>query len=174
VDVAVVYGGSLTLGQAIPLANQANAALAASVGLALPDLQARLDGALAISVAPPPSLADLIASVQAMLAALQTLLAAPLPDVSATLSLIADLQATMATLNANLALSLSFGNLLGSPGIHYYAYFGRADQLGPEMSGHLSAGLPGGAGPSENIAGVILAANDAGAIAALEAVFAAT
>lgn len=170
--MAVIYGGSLTLGQAIPMASQAQVALDGSIGLALPDFQTRLTGALAISVQAPPSLADLIASATALLAALQTLLAAPLPDLSATLSLIAELQATIATLNANLAFSLDFGQLLSAAGIHFYAYSGRADQLGAEMSGQLSGGLPGGAGPAERIAGVILAANDGSAIEALQTIFA--
>jgi hypothetical protein len=154
------------------MALQTQVALDASIGVILPDLQARLDGALVISIAPPPSLADLIASVNALLAALQALVAAPLPDVSATLALIAELEATITQLNVNLALSLSFGQLLGAPGIHFYTYFGRADQVGAEMSGQFSAGLPGGAGPSEHIAGVILAANDGSAIQALQTVFA--
>lgn len=167
--MAVVYGGSLTLGAISPQSLGAQVALDAALGLSMPDFQARLDGALAISIQPPPSLASLIASAQALLAALQSLIAAPLPDVAATAALILELQATMATLTANLELSVSYGNLLSQAGIHFYAYSGRADALGGEMSSQLSAGLPGGAGGSENIAGVILAANDGGAIAALQA-----
>jgi hypothetical protein len=169
--VAVTYGGSLTLGQCVPTASAAQIALDASLGLAMPDFQARLTGALALSVSPPPDLSALIASAQALLAALQSLLAAPLPDASATAALVTELQATMATLTAHLALSASLGSLLSTAGIHFYAFAGRADAMGSEMASQLSGGLPGGAGGSESVAGVVMLANDGGAIAALESMF---
>lgn len=168
--MTVEYAGALTLGQAIPMANTANVTLAAAANASLPDVQARVDGLLALSITPPPSLASLIASVQATLDALGALVAAPLPDVTATAAALADLQATLGQLSAALSFSVSFGSLLGTAGIHYYVFAGRADALGGEMSAQLSAGLPGGAGPSEHIAGAILLANDAGAISALQTV----
>lgn len=164
------YSGSLTLGQAIPLALSAQAQLDASVGSAVSDVQARVDGLLALSLQPPPSLADLIASATAVLSALQTLVAAPLPDISATVAALAELQATLGQLQASLAFSASFGSLLSTAGIHYYVYAGAASALGGELSAFLSGGLPGGGGPSEQIAGTILLANDGGAIEALQAV----
>jgi hypothetical protein len=144
--------------------------LDASIGVALPDVQARVTGLLALSISPPPSLAALIASAQALLAALQALLAAPLPDVSATAAALADLQATLGQLNASLAFSVNFGTLLGTAGIHYYVFAGRADALGGELGSLLSGGLPGGAGGAEHIAGAVLLANDGGAITALQTV----
>lgn len=164
------YVGSITLGQAIPMASTAVLELDASLGAALPDVQARVDGLLALSISPPPSLADLIASVQAMLAALQALLDAPLPDVSATAAALAELQATLGSLTASLAFSASFGSLLGTAGIHYYVFAGAANELGGELGSMLSGGLPGGAGGTEHIAGAILLANDGGAITALQTV----
>lgn len=166
----LTYAGSLTLGQAIPLALDAQAQLDTSVGLALPDVQARVDGLLALSVADPPSLDDLIASAQALLAALQALLVAPLPDVAATAAALAELQTTLGSLSASLAFSASLGNLLGTAGIHYYVYAGPANAVGGELASLLSGGLPGGAGATEQIAGAILLANDAGAITALQTV----
>lgn len=168
--MTITYAGSITLGEAIPMAQDATVELDASVGALLPDVQARVDGLLALSIAPPPSLADLIASAQALLAALQALLAAPLPDVSATAAALADLQATLGSLNASLAFSVSLGSLLSQAGIHYFVYAGAAGDVGGELAGVLSAGLPGGAGPSEQCAGVILLASDGGAISALQTV----
>lgn len=169
--MSISYIGSLTLGQAIPMASTAVLELDASVGLALPDVQARVDGLLALSIAPPPSLADLITSVQAMLLALQALLAAPLPDVSATAAALADLQATLGSLTASLAFSASLGSLLGTAGIHYYVFAGAANELAAELGSLLSGGLPGGAGGAEHIAGAILLANDGGAVSAIQSVF---
>lgn len=168
--MAISYAGSLTLGQAIPGAAGAQLALDAAVGATLPDVQARVDGLLALSISPPPSLADLIASVTALLASLQGLLAAPLPDVTATAAALADLQVTLGQLTAALSLSLSLGSQLAAAGIHYYVFAGQAGQLGGELGSLLSGGLPGGAGASESVAGAILLANDGGAIAALRAV----
>ncbi len=168
--MALTYAGSLTLGQAIPIALQAQAQLASAVNAALPDVQARVDGLLAVSIQPPPSLSDLIASANALVASLSSLLAAPLPDVGATADALASLQATLGQLSASLAFSVSLGSLLSSAGIHYYVYTGRADQVGSELGGYLSGGLPGGSGPAENIAGAVLLANDGGAIEALRTV----
>lgn len=168
--MTVTYAGSITLGDAIPMAQASTVQLDASVGALLPDVQARVDGLLALSISPPPSLADLIASAQALLAALQSLLATPIPDVTATASALADLQATLGSLTAALAFSADFGGLLAQAGIHYFVYAGAAGDVGSELSGVLSAGLPGGAGPSEQCAGAILLASDGGAIAALQTV----
>ncbi len=168
--MTATYEGSLTLGQCIPAALDASAQLDASVNVTLADVQARVTALLELSVRPPPGLTDLIASAQAMLAALQALAANPLPDVSATAAALAELQATLAQLQASLAFSANLGVLLGTPGIHYFVYAGRADAFGSELGSLLSAGLPGGAGGAENVAGVVLLANDGGAISALQAV----
>ncbi len=169
--MTVSYQGSITLGQAIPTAQTAQVTLASSLGAALPDVQARVTGLLALSVQPPPSLPALISGVQATLAALQALVADPLPDVGATAAALADLQATLGQLQAGLSFAASMGGLLGTPGIHYYVFAGRADALGGEMSAELSSGLPGGGGPAESIGGVVLLARDGSALSALQAVF---
>lgn len=168
--MTISYKGELSLGQVVPMALQAAGILNASLGAQLPDVQARLDGLLAVSVAPPPSIADLIASVQQMLAALQTLLSAPLPDISATASAIADLQATLGQLQAGLSFAGLLNGLLGSPGIYAYTFDGKANQVAGELGSEVGGGLPGGSGGSETIAGTILFARDGGAIDALRTV----
>lgn len=169
--MALTYGGSLTLGQVVPMAQTAVATLDASLTPIQGDVQARVTGLLALSVAPPPSLATLIANAQALLDALSSLASAPLPDVSATADALAELQATLAGISAGLAFSASLGSLLATAGIHYYVYAGRADEVGGELAAALSAGLPGGGGPGEQIAGAILLASDGDAIEALQSFF---
>jgi len=168
--MTISYAGSLTIGDAIPLALTAQIALGDAAGAAAPDVQARISGLLALSLQPPPTLDDLITGALATFAALQQMLSVPLPDVGATAAALAELQAQLAELNAGLAFAASFGALLGTAGIHYFVYEGRADALSAELAAHVSAGLPGGAGPAEHIAGCILLANDGNAISALQTV----
>lgn len=163
------YKGQLSLGECMPLALQASAQLSTAIGVALPDVQARVDGLLALSIAPPPSLADLLAALEALLGAIQTLIAVPLPDVTATVAALAELQATLGSLGASLGFQLNLASLLATPGIFFYLFAGRADEVGPALSDRLTSGLPGGA-PGESVAGAILLAKDAGAIAALRLV----
>lgn len=168
--MAVSYEGSLTLGQAIPMALTAQVTLGDTASGAMPDVQARIDGLLTLTATPPPNLADLIVGAQATLAGLQAMLTLPLPDAGATASALADLQLQLADLSAALSFSASFGALLGAAGVHYFLYAGRADAFGAELGALLSAGLPGGAGPGEHIAGAVLLANDATTISAMQAV----
>lgn len=169
--MTVSYQGSLSLGQVVPMALTAQATLDASLNAVLPDLKARIAGLLELSVRPPPALADLIAAARDTIAALQALVADPLPDVSAIAQALADLQASLGQIEAGLAFSLQLGGMLSTPGIYYYAYAGQAGALGGELSATLSAGLPGGGGPNEQVAGVILLARDGGAISALQSFF---
>lgn len=169
--MAVTYGGSLTIGQCVPTAQLAQVALAGAVNIAMPDIQARISGLLAIQASPPPSLAQLIAGVQATLAALQQMLSLPLPDVGATAVALADLQASLASLSAGLAFSNAFASLLGTAGVAYFIAAGRAGDIGAELGAHLSTGLPGsGAGPDQQIAGAMLLASDGATLAALQQV----
>lgn len=163
------YKGSLTLGQILPLPTSAQLALDATLGDTVPDVQARIAGLLEITVRPPPALADLIAAAQNLLSALQALLAAPLPDVAATATALADLQLTLQGLNVRVALSLQLGDFLSSAGVHYYVFNGKASQVGPELAALLSTGLPGGT-LDQSVAGCFLLASDGGAITALRAV----
>lgn len=168
--MTVTYAGSLTLGQVVPGALGAQVALGSAVGVAMPDIQARISGLLALSLQPAPSLADLVAGVTATLSALQQMLTVPVPDAGATAAALADLQVMAAQLSAGLALSTSLGSLLASPGVHYYLYAGRAGDMSSELGAQLGAGLPGGSGPTEQIAGSILLANDGATIEALRTV----
>lgn len=170
--MTTTYEGSITLGAAVPGAASAAAGLTTSANASIGEVQAKVTGLTALSasitLSPPDPLA-LIAQAQALIAALSVpipALPAP-PQLVAIASTIAELSITLASLQASLDLAASLTTQLGTPGIHYYLFAGRADAAGGELSAHLSAGLPGGNGPSESIAGAILLASDAGAINAL-------
>lgn len=169
--MTVSYQGSISLGQCLPLALAASAQVSAATSVAQSDIQARITGLLALSIQPPPSLADLIRNATATLAALQSMLAAPLPDVGATMAALAELQASLAGLTGALAFAANLANLLGTAGIRFYACAGTAGELGAELNVSVGGGLPGGGGPNESIAGFLLLANEPGAIAALRTMF---
>jgi hypothetical protein len=167
--MTTTFEGRLTLGECIPAAAAAQVNLGAVLASSMPDVEARIGGLLAIQARPPPALADLIAAVQQLLAALQALAAAPFPDLAATAAALADLQATLGQLQAFLALNVELGALLGTAGIYYYLFAGRATEVGPELASLLAVGLPG-VPIDQRIAGAVLLAADGGAIAALQAV----
>jgi hypothetical protein len=162
------YQGSLTLGAILPMPALSQTYLAASVGASLPDAEARLNGLIQASLQPPPGIADLLNAIQALIGSLESLLANPLPVVSVTA--IADLQALVDSLNVNAAFAADFGVLLGTPGLHYYLFEGKAADVGPDLGTILSTGLPG-VGLDQELAGVVLLAADGGAVTALQTVF---
>lgn len=168
--MTVQYEGSLTLGEAIPMAVQAQLALNQTANAIIPDVQARIDGLLSVTAMPPPNLADLIVGAQASLAALQAMVAVPVPDAAAVADMLVEMQAQLAELSAGLSFATSFGELLHVPGVHYYLYAGRCDALGVEMHKELYKGLPGTVDPRERIAGAVMLASDETTIAAMKKV----
>jgi hypothetical protein len=153
------------------MALTANAGISASIGLVLPELEAKVAGyveAHAQLLVNPPSLeADLEAAL-GLVAQLQALIALGLPsagiDLGLILGLIAELEILIGSLSARLAFSTSFGLLLGTPGVYLVRHSGAVGDV-------LPAGLPGGSGPSQPVEGIALLATDAGAWAAIQAVF---
>jgi hypothetical protein len=161
------YGGSFTIGECIPMAALSVSRLQDAISLTKPDIQARITGLTALSIQPPPTLPALIASVQNLLDALQAMVTDPVPDVNATLPAIDALNLQLGALNVGDLFAAQLGTLLSAAGVRYWVYQGRADQLSSDMAGQVSQGIPGGAGPAEQIGGVILMANDGGTISAL-------
>jgi len=165
--MSVTYAGSFTLGELLPLPLLSQTRLAATAALSLTDAQARLSAALAASVAPPPALGELIASLQQMIRSLQDLLANPLPAVS--ISAVADLQALVGDLQASANFAIELGQIFASPGVHYVLFAGKDSEVSGAIGSTL-AGLPGVAAES-TVAGVVLLASDGGTIAALRKLF---
>lgn len=163
--------GEFNLGSCVPLALQAQAGLDLSIGLVLPELQAKLGAYLGVQAQlaiTPPSLAlDLEAAI-GLVAQLQATISLGLPgiefDLSIIAGLIAELQLSLGGLQAQLAFSLQFGLLLGTPGIVVAVHEG---QIGDVLPG----GMPGGFGPAQPVWGVGLFATDAGSRTALETFF---
>jgi hypothetical protein len=163
--------GSFDLGSCVPMALTANAGLSASIDFVLPELEAKLAGFLEIQaelILNPPTLeADLEAAL-GLVAQLQALIALGLPSIGIDLTLIAgliaDLELSLGALSARAAFSLNFGLLLGTPGVYLVHHSGPIGDV-------LPAGLPGGAGPTQPVEGLGIFATDAGAWAAIQAVF---
>lgn len=157
--MTVTYLGSLTTGSAIPGASALAAAGAAGIGLALPDIEARLAGLLAFTPTPIDLTANL-AIAQQVVTSLQLSISLGItpPDISAQLAivaaLVADLTASVLSVNAQLAIILGFD--MSAAGVHAYRYDGPANQLGSEFSTELSGGFPAGA-PTDATNAVLLA-----------------
>jgi hypothetical protein len=163
--------GSFDLGSCVPMAVTAQAGLSASIGIVLPELQARLAGYLEaqanLTLNPPTLAADLEAAL-ALVAQLQVLVELGLPsagiDLSLIVGLIGELQLTLGSLSAQLSFAVSFGVLLGTPGVYLVRHTGPVGDV-------LPSGLPGGSGPSQPVEGIAILATDAGAWSAIQAVF---
>lgn len=78
--------------------------------------------------------------------------------------------ALIVQLEAELAVILNLQNLLSTAGVHAYAYDGRADAFGGELSAQLSGGFPGGA-PSDHTNALVLATTIPATWAAMAQVF---
>ena len=173
------YRGSKTLGACIPIALTAQASLAASLQLVLPELTGKLKAYLNISAALSVRLPSLDLQIQAALkivAQLQAMLTISGPVISLQLSvvggLIAELNLKLGQINAMLALSVSIGVALGAPGIELYTYEGTADSLPSALSPEFVLGLRIGGGPNLPIHAVLLVATDSGAWNAMKLVLA--
>jgi len=148
--VSVVYLGSKTLGEALPGAVGAAAAGVAGIGLALPDLLARIAALQAFAPTPVNFAAQLTLAQQTLQSIqLGISLGLPVPDISAQLlavqALVAALLAAAASIQTQLDLVTDFQALLGASGIYLYASDGTVANLGSELGSALGStpGLSG-------------------------------
>jgi hypothetical protein len=156
--------GELSIGDAMPGAVAVGVAGAAGIGLALPDLQSRIAALLAFAPVEVDFAAQLtlaqqtVASIQATIAAGITppSIAEQLAQVAA---LIADLLASLSSIAAQLTIITDFQALLVNEGLHAYAFSGSVSSFGDELDAEIGAGLPGGAGASEAVDGLVLVTN---------------
>jgi hypothetical protein len=167
--MTATYLGGGSVGAFMPTTIAALAGAEAAVALPIADVQAKISGAIAASASiaiQPPSL-DLAAALQA---------AASLPgvsvDVSAMTTLATSLGVELGALQAALELVLALKLPFATAGIHAYELQGQVGQMGSDLGGQLSAGVPGGSGPSQLGTAVVLVAADNGAIQAIQALFA--
>lgn len=124
--------GEFTLGECLPLAAGAQVSLQAQ----LPELAARVAGALeaqaAVTLQPPTLAADLAAAL-GLVAQIQAAIALGLPSVTLDLalmaSIVAELQASLGALQAQIALFAC----LGTPGVYLVAQDGTLGGLGADI-----------------------------------------
>lgn len=149
--------GILTLGECVPIA-------ASAVGAVLPEIQAKLAGALeaqARLAITPPTLAVSLDAAVALVAALEASIAIGLPALDFQ---VAGLIAVIAELQAQISILLALELTLGTPGIAAYAYEGPAAPLGSELQGAVDNDF----GPTAPANALLLVATDAGAWAAMQ------
>ncbi len=172
------YIGQLTLGQCIPLAATMNATLDANLAIRLPEIAAKLAGALEAQARLTITLPSIGARIDALLdliAGLQLALTLGLPgislDLSILVSVIAQLQIDLGALQADIAASLSFGLTLGTPGVWVYSFTGTPAGYGPGFSAAIGSGLPSGDGANQPIGAVTFIVSDPSAWAAMKIAF---
>ena len=161
--MTTTYLGGLTIGDLLPGVGVPMLALMA-------DLQARLTALLEFKPTLSISFDDMLTINASIAASIEAALAIGLqpPTLSLQIQVVADLSLA---LQLQLELLLEFMKLLLVPSVHTWHYTGRADTLGSDMSTTLAGGLPGGAGPAENINALIIATGAADAWNALAQIF---
>ncbi len=165
------YLGGKSIGAGLPFLLPLSAGFSANLAATLPDIQARLMGALAgqLSVAlNPPSLVASAQLAAQILAAINAAFMTPgvMVDLTATAALIAELSVILGQLSAGISLSASFGALLGTAGVHFYSVVGAVGDMCPALQTNLGGGIPGGSGPTqEGVAFMLVAASPVSAAA---------
>ena len=173
--MTVAYLGSLTLADALPGAAAAGAAGVAGIGLALPDLSARLSALASFAPIPSNFAAD-IALAQSIVVSIEAAITAGIspPSLDAQVAivagLVADLEAALSSINAQLSLVTDFLAILGTGGIFGYTYAGPANGLGGDFTTELASGFPGG-GATDATNAILLATTTPATWTAMSAVF---
>lgn len=156
--------GQYTLGECIPLGASAVGVAQASLDVSLPEVEAKLAGALEVQAAvvlDPPTIEAQIETLLAAVANLEASIALPgvSVDVSAMAAAVAELEASLGALQAQASIVGALSLTLGAPGVYALHYLGSPEGVVP-------GGIPGVSGAVE---GVILLGADAGAIEAIRA-----
>lgn len=160
----------------MPFLLPVSAAFSANLAAVLPDIQARLTGALSASLAvaaSPPSLAASAQLASQILAAINAAVLTPgvMVDLTACAALVAELSAILGQIQANIGLAVELGDMLGTSGVHFYLIEGDIGSMGSGLQSVLAGGMPGGSGPTQQGTAFVLLAGDNGAIAALRTLF---
>lgn len=162
--MTVEHVGSLTPGECLPLALQAQLRLNAALTIKLPEIQAKIAGLLAAK----DKLAVELPSVDRALDIAAKLALSPPSlnlQLTAIAALLAELQAELAQIQADLAFCANLGLIFGTPGVHLYVFEGQAEVFGPEMANALQT-LNG-----QRLVGAAMLASDSGAIGALRLLY---
>lgn len=162
--------GAVTLGAAIPVAASAALELDAGINVSLPEVQAKLDGLIALQgqlTITPPSLAASLSIAADLVTELTAAIALGVPEAALDLSMvvaaIADLTATVGDLTASLSFAADLSALLGVGGIQMWTYAGTLSELPAAAQAALSGSASG--------VGVVLFASASGAQTAMHTCF---
>jgi hypothetical protein len=172
--VTATYLGSVTIGGCMPGAVAVGAAGATGINATLPDLMAQLAGLLSWTPA-PISLSVQIATLKAMITAIEAQIALQVPAPSLAMqllkiqALIAELQGKIGGLELHLELIADFQTALGAAGVHLVAFEGELAAFGPEVGARL-ASVPG-VGPLDGCNAVTLLTTVPETWAALASIF---
>jgi hypothetical protein len=150
-------------------------ALESSTALILPQLAAKLAGALKSQLAlvlKPPGVVASIDVATRVLASLNLAITAPgaVVDFSAIAALIAEVVAAIAGLSASAALAVELTATLGRAGIHLITLEGRVGDWSNDLGTITNGGLPGGTADDQGFALVLACGADPGTIATLKLV----
>jgi hypothetical protein len=136
----IVRLGELSLSDVVPLLADMQAALTLAQGFAVPELEAKLAGlanVLAAITVAPPSLGATITAALSTVASLQASISGPTAtlQVSAIATLIAQLELQLAALTVSISI----------PGasVSAYVYDGPSADIGVELQGAINIDLPG-------------------------------
>lgn len=141
--MTVAVLGEVTVGVAVPGCASAVASGVAGIGVALPDLQGRID-ALAAQLVILPSLGPIdplaqLAKAQQLVASLGLMIALGIPapsisvQVAALSAQLVVLQGAMLSVNAQLSALVALQTPLAVAGVGVYAFDGPAEDLGAEL-----------------------------------------
>jgi hypothetical protein len=168
--------GQLSIGGVVPIAIAAQATADASLGLVIPQITAQIAGLIALITQlgiSPPSIEGSIALLTQAIGSLQA--AVTLPGASANITAIAaalaQLEATLLSLNAQVTASAALAVTLGTPGVWVYSYDGTPRAFGPNFSGAIGGGLPDSLDPDLPINGLVLLTSDGGTWQAMKTCF---
>jgi hypothetical protein len=140
--MSLVALGSMSIAVAVPAAAEANAALDVAIGIAAPNVTAQITAAASFTPSLSLSFLDMIALAEQIIANIEAAIAAipPIPvldldaQVNLALSVKADLEAMLLTVNAQLTIQLAIASLLATGGVVAYAWDGPNDALGPALT----------------------------------------
>lgn len=168
------YLGQLTVGGALPGGVALAAAGSAGISAALPSLNEQL-AALVAYVPAPIDFAAQLATLKAMILAVETSIALglPAPSVSVQVAeigrLIASLRGQIASVSAQLEVITRFQAAFGAGGVHAVAFDGPAGAMAAELAGVLAT--TAGLGAGDDAHAVLLATTVPATWAALAALF---
>lgn len=139
----LTYIGRLSIEEAIPILALARAQLRGLVAVMLPDVAARLAGALkvSVSVSIPGIVGDITAKIQALTSLIASLPTLSLVPPTGAITAVGAIIVQLGIIKAALEAALSWGSFPGT--VHVFVYNGRADQMGATISSAVAGGALG-------------------------------